>query len=561
MTARTLTGLLNARAAARPAAVPVIVPGLGDGPDNPVTYEIIRRRAVTIAAWLSAAARPGDRVLLAYPPGAEFLGALFGAMSAGVVPVPVPPPLPGPMAARYRQIADDCGPVAALTCTAWRDDPGLFLRFPVPPVTATDTMPGRPGSRLADPGDPSAVAYIQYTSGTTGTPKGVMITHGNVLAGTEITARRARLTPQTLGASWLPLWHDMGLAEPILAMHAGCGLILSGPEQFIMNPAAWIADAAARGATTLAMPTLAYDILARLPAADRENLNLAAVVSAAFGADVACPAALDAFAGAFAGSGLDPAALHPAYGMAEVVGMAAAGHPGQGHAVYTASPDALRKGLLARSPSGIPLSVSGQPLPGVETGIWRDGSPGLCPPGVIGQILLRGPSVATRYWPARDPRVTAAGHRWTPTGDLGALTPAGDLIVLGRSADLIVTPDGDWHFPALLERTASDAGAGHGIRSHACAAFEHDGGIVIAARAPGRAGDDATAAIRDAVDRAHGVKTRVVLSAGRLPAATTSGKLRRHAVRRALKDGELRPRQPGTPDLWHPAGLQPADSA
>jgi acyl-CoA synthetase (AMP-forming)/AMP-acid ligase II len=531
----TLSGLLHQRALADPGGPAMITE---DGSE--ISSGEIYARARAVAAYLGERADPGDRVLIACPPGLSFLSAFWGAMLARLIPVPVPPPL-GRLVERHDAIAADCRPRLVLADGIWAQLPardGLD-------VVDAGAVPDRPGALLPGPAPvPDDTAFLQYTSGTTGTPKGAIISHRAALAGVRMTGALMRLGPGDRTASWLPWFHDLGLlAGVLLPLHCGHAVLVTEPLDFIADPAGWLQKACRTGARSVAVPQFAFrHLLDRIPAGQRGELAGLPRWWAS-GAEVASPDDLDAFTAGFAAAGLPAGGVWGTYGMAEAVGAVSCEVPGGGNAVIRASAAELARGRVVLSRRGIRLSGAGSPPPGARVRIQcLDGS-GPARPGEIGEVLVAGPHLADGYWTGPSPYTESDGHRWLRTGDLGGRLPAG-LFITGRAADLITLGAGEnrrLYFPPLLERAAARA-AGGAVRARTVAAFQDGGGAVLAAEArPGADLAAAAAAVRDAIWQEHGIALADVVLTGRhqVP-VTTSGKVRRGDVAAAYRAGTLR---------------------
>lgn len=565
---RTLTGMLARRAARNPEGVPVIVPGRHGAPDAGITYTAIWERARAVAAWLEAPdetdnrARtdPHDRVLVAAPAGLDFLAAVYGAMLARCMPVPAPPPFGSDLTTRLATIAGDCGPRRILAGDGWHQLNGWHEMFGRPGVAAASvtgiaSIPAAPDgwspSRTPAPRD---VAYIQYTSGTTGRPKGALIPHEKAIAGLQMTRSRMKAVLGGLSASPLPPWHDFANALLHLCVYAGHTVVATPVDHWVADPLEWLADLSRRQVTAVVLPSLAYRFIAgRLqgtPADELEaklaTLDLSSVQFAVTGADVTSPDEADTFLALFARYGLRADVIRDVYGSADAMLAVTCEQltGGRGHQVIRADYGHLTLGRIVPSATGVRLSCSGKPLKRTRVKIRRLDGEEFCPAGEIGEIFLQGPQLCTRYWARSTPWTVVAGEKWFATGDLGAQLPDGTLVLLGRRHDMITLGmEGQerLYLPFLLERTAARA-AGRAVRPHTVTVFQDGSRVIVAAESGSKADPDAVKdAITGAVEHEYGIILHDVVLAGQgsIP-RTTSGKLCRGECRRRWRDGTLR---------------------
>ncbi|HEY4563804.1 MAG TPA: AMP-binding protein, partial [Thermoanaerobaculia bacterium] len=277
--AATIAGLLRARAAERPAQVAFTFLVDGEAEGGSLTYGELDRRAAGVAAALAAAVPPGERALLLYPPGLDFIVAFFGCLYAGVVAVPAYPPRPNDRSqSRLRAIAHDATPRAALTTAAILagavEPRGLLAVAPelqglrwiatdplvgplVGSLSAVETAPA------CEP-DPESLAFLQYTSGSTAAPKGVMVTHANLLHNERMIGAGFDMDESSVVVGWLPLYHDMGLIGNVLQpLHAGGRCVLMSPVAFLQRPLRWLEAISRYRGTVSGGPNFAYELCAR----------------------------------------------------------------------------------------------------------------------------------------------------------------------------------------------------------------------------------------------------------------------------------------------------------
>jgi acyl-CoA synthetase (AMP-forming)/AMP-acid ligase II len=529
MTLPTLGGLLQERATTTPTRVPVQFVG-PDGSRAATDYAQLHHRAMSIADALRQRMCPGDRVLLMYPSGPEFVSAFFGCLAAGVIPVATPPPLPGPMAERLRHIASDCTPRLLLTVDSWvplAGDQGV-------PTLATDGIAGDGAASMSTTspaGSPNDVAYLQYSSGTTGLPRGVMITHANALANCAMIAAVFGPRSDDVNVGWMPLFHDFGLVNGILApIFEDRTNIVFDPLLFVRDPLRWLRELHSSKAAFASLPPFACELLLRRVAPEvRAELDLSAMRALGIAAEVLSDELLAEFVDGFAAAGLADTAVLPCYGLAEAVTVVASTPPGVGRRTMRVNREALTAGKLTPDPCGIALAGSGKPVPGVELRIVDPLTRTELPPGHVGEILIAGPNVTPGYWGLPDPGLMFDHARHLPTGDLGAFVD-NELFVLDRLGDRI-TVDGRDHYPSHVERTARSVDA----QIRRCVAFGVENSLALVVEVDESRVDEQSGLadrVGESVARVHRVRVEQVriVRKGALP-VTTSGKPRRGACR------------------------------
>lgn len=510
-----------------------------------LTYAELHRRALAVAHALARDAAPGDRALLVFPPGLDFVVAWFGCLYAGVIAVPVDPPRPDRVTAATRSIVRDSAPVVALTTT----DPGTSLAAGLPWLGVLGLPDAPDPGRFAGAHDPDAVAFLQYTSGSTAAPKGVMVTHGNLAANEAMIAAAFGHDEGSTFVGWAPLFHDQGLIGNVLQpLWLGTTSVLMAPASFVRRPLLWLETITRYRAHTSGGPNFAFDAcVARAAGADLSHLDLSSWRVAFNGAEPLRAETLRRFAGTFAAHGLDPGALYPCYGLAEATLLVTASRKGRGPRFVDADVGALGRGVVAPGP-GRTLVGSGEVLPGEEVRIVDPTTGSPCASDRIGEVWVAGPQVAAGYW--RRPEATATTFRarlagseadFLRTGDLGVLVD-GELHVVGRFNDLVVVR-GRNHHPADIEHTA--VAAHPAVRPGGAAAFGVSGAegerlVVVAElrREVPRDLDTGTVAaeVRAAVVREHAVTPEIVLTRAGTVAKTSSGKIMRAAARTRYGD-------------------------
>ncbi|GED11967.1 fatty acyl-AMP ligase [Cellulosimicrobium cellulans] len=578
----TLVDLVHEHARERPdhAAV-VVVPEVGER--RTLTYAELDAQAAALAADLAARHEPGDRALVLYSATASFVVGIVACFYAGLIPAPSP--LPGGQAyqrERVRGMLVDCDaavvlvdPTAATETTEWaeplrRADGGPVVVTVVDGATDGPARRGRPG--------PQDVAFLQYTSGSTSSPKGVVVTHANVLHHHDAFSTTLGLVPEDVFCSWLPGYHDFGLVGMLLVpLGLGATAVIVPSTSFLKRPVRWLSAITETGATVTASPNFGYDQCARRVRDDQlAELDLTRLRWALGGAEPVDPAVLDAFTRRFEPVGFRGSAHGPGYGLAEAT--LTATYPDRrlplvitadeaaladGRLVVleeasflTALPDAAAQGR--GSVAGARLVCCGPPS-GVELRLVDDQGAEV-PDGTVGEVWLRGGTVAAGYW--GDAAATATAETfgavaadgtgpWLRTGDLGALH-GGQLVVTGRIKELLIVA-GRNLYPYDLERELRRLHPG--AEGRPGAVFEAEGlpGTLCAVQefrpTPGARLDGASAEDElDAVVRqmaSHlasvsgaAVHDVVLVRPGQVP-RTTSGKIQRGRARDLHGGGDL----------------------
>lgn len=563
----TLPDFLRMRSAKQPEDIAYVFLRDGEEPEETMSYRELDLAARIRAARLTAMGLTGRNAVLLYPSGLEFVRALLGCMYAGVAGAPAQVPTRAETMRRLRRIADDADTRTVLTTAAIREE--LLERFAGLPEAegfvflATDAPPDRPlDFGPPHPVMPGDLALLQYTSGSTGDPKGVMVTHANFMSNVRETDELWPCRPDDRLVSWLPLFHDMGMLFGIvLPLWAGLPSYLMAPSAFIRRPARWLEALSKFRGTHSAAPSFAYDLCVRaaregsLPA----GLDLSAWRIAGNGAEPVRWHTIRAFSETFAGSGFRARAMCPGYGLAENTLKATGSRQEEEPRVLWLSGPALREGRVTpveeKDEAAMPIVGCGRPNPGTRLRVVDPQTRTLCPPGAVGELWINGPCVAAGYWGrpvasegtfrARVAGPTEDTHAYLRTGDLGFLYE-GELFVTGRLKDVIVR-QGRNYYPQDIELAAESSAPG--LHPNCAAAFAVDDGVVerlvIAVEADGRVlrgvGADA---LRELVRAAIWARQRlqaddiVVVRRGSLP-KTSSGKVRRRTCRNHYLDGRL----------------------
>lgn len=577
---RTVVDLVRLRADVAPNRPAYTYLTGGEAEGRALTWYDVDVRARALAAWLGSLSGQGERMVLLFPTGLEFVTAFFGCLYAGAVAVPAYPLDPLRLErtrARLRLMLDDCRPSRVLTTTAYCeailsmfDDHRHFDRFEWGLV---DTVPNNLAPAWRPPEiEGHTIAIVQYTSGSVSNPKGVLVSHRNVLANESMIAGAHGYDIETTFVSWVPLAHDWGLINSIVQpAYSGGRSVLMSTDAFLEKPVRWLRAVSGRRAVSSGGPNFAYDFcLRRIASEECVGLDLSGWRWAGVSAGPVRSETLAAFSSAFRPFGFTASAFYSGYGLAEATLLVSDSERFQVPRSLTVDRVSLQKGQIVQrmavEPSatqsfttcGTPPAVERVRIVDPETGAVR-------PDDQVGEIWVAGDNVAEGYWnrPEESQRtfgaITADGDApFLRTGDLGFFH-RGELYICGRLKDLIIIR-GRNIYPHDIELTAEHSHPS--ARPGGSVAFaidaEADERLVVVQEcrpaAPERSGSDAEIAdaIRTAIVRVHGLVADVVLVERGTIRKTSSGKLQRNACREAFIARELDIRYQHTGDADAP---------
>ncbi|WP_145055562.1 aminotransferase class I/II-fold pyridoxal phosphate-dependent enzyme [Lignipirellula cremea] len=535
----------------------------GETEEESLTYAELDRQARAIGASLAARNLEGERALLLFPPGLEFVAAFFGCLYAGVTPVPAYPPRRNRNMTRIQAISDDAAAKVALTIDSVATRVGKMLDE-APNLRrlewiSTDKTDWNLADKWVRPDiHDETLAVLQYTSGSTGTPKGVMLTHANLMHNCSLITYSFEPARHGVGLSWLPTYHDMGLVGGVLQpMFYGRPNVLMSPMAFMQKPIRWLKAISRLGITISGGPNFAYELCTeKTTAEDLEGIDLSSWDLAFNGAEPIRAETLERFNEKFAPYGFSPTAHFPCYGMAETTLIVTGAYKDKPPLIRTFDGAALDQHRVAPAESGgadaRSLVSCGRILPEEEIALV---DPDTCRPvgdNTVGEIWVISPSMGKGYWrkPVETAETFAAkidgsvdGKTYLRTGDLGFVSE-GELYVTGRVKDLIIVR-GVNRYPQDIEATVE--GVSERLRSSSTAAFALDvqgrERLVVVAeveRSRNKEWGDVIAAIRSAITIEHDLPPDAVIlvRAGSIP-KTSSGKIQRHATRDDFLNGDL----------------------
>lgn len=536
--------------------------------DDPSTHEAISyleldARARGVAAWLLERAPPGARVLLLYPLGIDFITAFVGCLYADMIAVPAP--LFGHYAHERRRalrIADDAGVSVVFTDStaladveAWARDCGL-VEVPCVATDVEEVQRAAEGARLpAGSATGDTIALLQYTSGSTGDPKGVVITHANIQANVRSLAAGLGLDSTTKIGGWIPQYHDMGLLAQIMpTLLLRTSGVLMRPRTFLMRPHQWLRMIDTRNIAYSAAPNFAYDLCARVVRDEQiDSLDLSRWAVAANGSEPVQAETIEKFTARFARAGFRRDALCPCYGMAEAT-VYISGVARRNVVTLDVDPESLSLGSIVPSERGSRLCSSGR-TQDIEARVVDPQTGADCERGSIGELWLRGQSVASGYWKNEDATrerfLGAATDSEGPTlrtGDLGFIWD-GEVFVTGRIKETIIV-HGRNVYPQDIEHEARRVCPELQGRFGAAFAVPTRVGseaAVLLHEIKGRQEDEALAEVartlKSTLSRTLGVPLAavVLLRPGQVD-RTTSGKIQRLAMRERFLQGDLQTR-------------------
>jgi hypothetical protein len=520
-------------------------------------------RAKALAQAILQAGGEGQRVLLLFTPGLDFVVAFYACLYAGAVAVPAYPPDPSNLQRtlpRLQAVAANSAAALVVTSGQILAFKGYLTRLAPEMAVPAWIDAGADTGQAADISLPASSAHdlalIQYTSGSTATPKGVMVSHGNLMANLRMFQRAGQLTEDARIFSWLPTYHDLGLmCGVMLPVGIGCTAQLASPLDFLKNPAIWLDAIHRERITHTCAPNFALDLAARKASPAADGWQLDSLRLCLVGAEPVRDTSLERFAATFAPYGLRRDALLPGYGLAEaVVGVCSTPYA-EGWRTLPADADALSRSRFQAAGATrrtVAMVSSGVPCEGVSVAIVDPVTRRECGSGDIGEIWIDGPHIAQGYWEADEADESPFGATidgrqdgtWLRSGDLGFIQD-GHVYVTGRIKDLIISRGAN-HYPQDIERTAEHAHAS--VRPGAVIAFsvEQAGEDVLAVVAEVAPPADETSlqdvvrALHERILQAHGLTVAIVaLVKPRSIDKTSSGKLARRACKARLIAGEL----------------------
>ncbi|MGV0069333.1 AMP-binding protein [Mycobacterium colombiense] len=542
-----------------------------NGVAESLTWSQLYRRTVNVARALQRCGSTGDRAVIMAPQGLDYIVAFLGALHAGQVAVPLAVPLGGVSDERVSSVLRDSSPTVVLTTSSAAETVAGYVKSqsggPEPSVVEVDRLDldARAGSG-AGCSDRPELAYLQYTSGSTRQPAGVMVSHRNLLANfgqvmSDFCAEHGGVAPpDTTIVSWLPFYHDMGLILGVCApVLGGIRAVLTSPVSFLQRPARWMQLLATESHAFSAAPNFAFELAARKTSGeDMAGLDLGDVLVILSGSERVHPATLRRFTERFARFNLPGQAVRPAYGLAESTVYALTRTPAQPPEIVHFESEKLATGTAVRceSPTGTPLVSYGAP----RSPMIRVVDPDTrieCPDGTVGEIWIHGDNVAMGYWEKSRETERTFGDRlvappegtpeslWLRTGDSGFFFD-GELFIIGRIKDLLIVY-GRNHSPDDIEATVQEITRGR------CAAIAVPHGgmeklvVIIEVKKKGAShgeGVDKLAVVErevtSAVSNSHGVGVAdlVLVTPGSIP-ITTSGKVRRAACVEQYRQGQF----------------------
>jgi acyl-CoA synthetase (AMP-forming)/AMP-acid ligase II len=530
-----------------------------DGADHTrYNYGELYRRANAVASSLQSRGLRGSPVLLMHPAGPEFAPAFFGALMAGAIAVPVPAPRFASQYDRLESTARDCNPRAVISTPAMYESiasrlPADSMLYRIPWLTGFDEAPSRNALPAPNPDD---IAFLQYTSGSTGNARGVAVSHRNLAHNVATISEQFNSSYSGRLLSWLPHFHDMGLIGAMLApMARKTEIILMSPQAFLQRPLRWLEAIAGFHVELSGAPNFAYELC--IKAADRAanppQFDLSSWRIAFVGAEPIRASTLSRFVERFAPCGFRRSAFLPCYGLAEATLMVTCKPSGAEYSTYRISRASLEKRIAsaAQDEPAVELVGCGFAPPGTAVRIVDSETGQSFASRLVGEVWVSGPQVTRGYW--NEPSTPDIGASWTSlngrrflrTGDLGFLTEQGELVFVERMKDLLVL-NGQNFACADLEQTVA---ASHETLSEdgvAVTLIETESAphLVVVAEIPfarTSAIDEMTQTIRGALYTVHGLAAKTIgfIPPGKL-SRTTSGKLQRRRTVQRMLSGRAR---------------------
>lgn len=547
----------------------------GDDQASELSFAALDARARSVAASLQAVSQRFDRFILVLPPGLEYITAFWSCLYAGVCAVPLYPPMNPKHISRMLSVMQDCDAKGVITLSSIAGMIKMWLagqgadpeRFQWRTIDTLSLDLAHAWQRPAfDGGD---VAFLQYTSGSTGEPKGVMVTHEGLVHNSGLIGAAYQRVLDTSGCeypnrsvNWLPPYHDLGLIDGLLQpLYSGKQVVLMSPLAFLERPLRWLKAISKYRATTSGGPCFGYELCVRkISDEDAQGLDLSSWVCSYNAAEPIRKDVVERFNAKFAAHGYDRRALQPVYGLAEATLIVAADCEWGHNYWLSVDREALKRHVIteAEAGDGSDFISHGKALGDTVIRIVNPDTGIACRPGEVGEAWLAGRSLAIGYWGKeevntqvfkayiKDSRGLPVEGPFFRSGDLGFLTEDGTFFITGRLKDVIILR-GKNHYPQDIEVSVFSAHAG--LRKGGAAAFAIDGAdgeslVVVQEVRPGLSEDEQAAALlaaREAVVANHGVRPHDILlvEQNNIP-KTSSGKIRRFKAREKYLDGSLK---------------------
>lgn len=523
--------------------------------EETLSFAALDKCASNIASALLDNNLAGQNVLLVFTPGLEFIKAFLGCLYAGVIPVPVNTPTQTSSVDRFEKIVQDAAIVRVLTTA------GLYVRFNLQdwdtPALLVDQVGDVEPDFQAGGSRPGDVAFIQYTSGSTGDPKGAVITHGNLISNLEMIKSGFGNDEHIVGVNWLPLFHDMGLVGNVLQpLWLGITCIHMSPMEFVQKPVRWLRAISDYKGTTSGGPTFGYaHCLARIKEEDCAGLDLSSWRLAYCGAEPVNVQVLDAFAQRFAPYGFNADSFYPCYGMAETTLIVTGPTAGNGMRRLSVDRQALADGHVQPGVDGAPADVyvsNGKAINGQRVVIVHPEGGGTLAENQVGEVWVAGNSIAAGY--LNNAQATAERFSCQPEGDSADFYRTGDLgflrddelYITGRLKDVIILR-GRNYYPQDIEHVAY--AAAEGLREGCGVAFSNNAHpeeqlIIVYEVEKSHINQldkaSVTTRIQQAVINHFGISAhQIILIKPKVIPKTSSGKLRRSALVQLFRQGAL----------------------
>lgn len=530
-----------------------------DGISETLTWSQVYRRTRNLADELRSRAQVGDRAVILAPQGLAYIIAFLASLEAGLIGVPLSTPMVGVHDERVNAVLQDAAPTVILTTSAVVDIVAEYALSsgdrPIPHIVEVDKLDldSRNTARLAKVARP-ATAYLQYTSGSTRTPAGVMVSNRNLTANFEQIMAAfypdyGKIPPaDSTVVSWLPFYHDMGLMLGVCApILGGWHTMLMSPLSFLARPARWMQLLGRHTHTITAAPNFAFDLAAaRTTDEDMDGCDLGNVLSILSGAERVHETTVRRFSDRFARLNLRESVIRPSYGLAEATLFVATHRPGRPPEVVHFEPEKLSAGHAKRYGSGTPLISYGTPESPLVRIVATETSTE-CPAEMIGEIWVHGENVAAGYWNKPEETHSTFGatisnapadtppDNWLRTGDLGFFSE-GELFIIGRVKDLLIVR-GRNHYPDDIEATVQEITRGRVAAIAVADAKDNTEQLVaiVELKKRGQSDEEVLAnrrsvkrEVTSAISRSHQLRVAdvVLVTPGSIP-ITTSGKVRR----------------------------------